>query len=92
MTNNAKTAPRLRGGFFKFRNSVAGALGLLLRHVGESVLAGQVDAALLIDLGDLDEDLVADGDDVRVERPDGYAAVHELRIESWQIAEASHRE
>ena len=39
-----------------------------------------------------DELGVADGDDVRVERPDGYAAVHELRIESDQIDEASHRE
>ena len=39
-----------------------------------------------------DELGVADGDDVRVERPDGYAAVCELRIESAQIDEASHRE
>ena len=39
-----------------------------------------------------DELGVADGDDVRVERPDGYAAVYELRIESGQIDEAGHRE
>ena len=39
-----------------------------------------------------DELGVADGDDVRVTWHDACAAVHELRIESEQIAEASHRE
>ena len=40
-----------------------------------------------------DELGVADDDDVQVTwHDDGYAAVHELRIEGEQIAEASHRE
>ena len=39
-----------------------------------------------------DELGVADGDDVQVTWHDKCAAVHELRIEGKQIAEASHRE
>lgn len=40
-----------------------------------------------------DELGVADGDTVRVTwHDDEWAAVHELRIEGEQIAEASHRE
>lgn len=39
-----------------------------------------------------DELGVADGDGVRVERPDGYAAVYELRIESVQMDGAGRDE
>ena len=41
-----------------------GALGLALCHVGQRVLAGEVDAALLVDLGDLHQQLVAHGDHI----------------------------
>ena len=53
-------------GYFscKKSNLLLGGLGALLGDGGEGILAGQVDAALLVDVGDHDKDRVADGNDI----------------------------